>query len=308
MMTRHRHGRLSIGLLVLIGFTACRPRQGGTSYDQTEAEAEIRKLERAWAQVAVTGDPAVMERIFADDFLGVSPDGVQYTKRGFIDDTKSSPLGFVSNEVNDVKMRFFGDVAVAQGDETFTKTNGEQGRFVWTDVLVRRDGEWRIVAGQDAMASAVGQPTGATLFASVGQSTDAVRAIARTRDAYVAAWVRGDAGQIAELYTDDAQVLYPNRPALSGRAAIVDYFRGFFGEFPRNEFALTSAEVVVNGQWAFDRGSYQWKGVPRVGGNPVEDNGKYLVVLQRQADGSWRVARDMDNSDRLASQATRGTP
>jgi hypothetical protein len=42
-------------------------------------------------------------------------------------------------------------------------------------------------------------------------------------------------------------------------------------------------------------------------GPAVEDNGKYLVVLLRGDDGKWRVARDMDNSDRPATQATRGT-
>jgi ketosteroid isomerase-like protein len=95
---------------------------------------------------------------------------------------------------------------------------------------------------------------------------------------------------------------------VSGRSAILDYFRGFFSDYPRNEFELSSAEVVVTGRWAFDRGTYRWKGVSRTGGSAVEDNGKYLVVLQREPDGKWKVARDMDNSDRLPSQATRGTP
>ena len=39
-----------------------------------------------------------MERIFADDFAGVSPAGVQYTKREFMDDTKANPLGVTSTE------------------------------------------------------------------------------------------------------------------------------------------------------------------------------------------------------------------
>jgi hypothetical protein len=145
-----------VGLLSLIGLAACRIQQIDAHYDQAQAEAEIQKLERTWAQVAVTGDPAVMERIFADDFVGVSPEGVQYTKRGFIEDTKANPLGFASNEIKTMKVRFFDDVAVAQGDSTFTRKSGEQGRFVWTDVLVRRGGKWRIVAAQDAVAGAAG--------------------------------------------------------------------------------------------------------------------------------------------------------
>jgi uncharacterized protein (TIGR02246 family) len=290
----------------MTGFAACRSQLGDASYDRSQAESEIQKMEREWARVAVTGDPAVIERIVADDFLGVTPEGVQYTKRRFIDDTKANPLGFTSNEVNEMKIRFFGNLAVAQGDETFTRKNGAQGRFVWTDVLVRRVGEWRIVAAHDVLAPAAGHPASTALFPGADQTADATREIAKTREAYAAAWERGSAAEIAALYTHDALVLYPNQPAVSGRSAILEYFRGFFGDFPKNEFELASAEVIINGQWAFDRGSYRWKGVPRAGGRPEEDNGKYLVVLQRQADSTWKVARDMDNSDGLAAQATRG--
>ena len=115
-----------------------------------------------------------------------------------------------------------------------------------------------------------------------------------------------DAEALARLYADDALVLYPNQPAVSGRAAILGYFTAFFREFTQSDFELTSEEIEVAGSWAFDRGTYRWKGVPRAGGDPVEDHGKYLVILQRQTDGSWKVFRDMDNSDKPLTQATRG--
>jgi ketosteroid isomerase-like protein len=35
---------------------------------------------------------------------------------------------------------------------------------------------------------------------------------------------------------------------------------------------------------------------PRAGGTAINDEGKYLVVVQRQTDGSYKVARDIDNS------------
>jgi ketosteroid isomerase-like protein len=38
--------------------------------------------------------------------------------------------------------------------------------------------------------------------------------------------------------------------------------------------------------------------------DPIDDQGKYLVIFQRQADGSWRVARDMDNSNGRAAPNT----
>ena len=131
-------------------------------------------------------------------------------------------------------------------------------------------------------------------------------AIDRTRNAYASAWKAGNAVVLTDLYADNALVLYPNQPALAGKPAILTYFDQFFAEFEQNEFELSSSEIEVAGSWAFDRGEYRWKVMPRSGGEAVEDHGKYLVILQRQPDGSWRVARDMDNSDRPLAQSTRG--
>lgn len=131
-------------------------------------------------------------------------------------------------------------------------------------------------------------------------------AIDTTRNAYASAWRAGSAGDVTNLYADDALVLYPNQPALVGRAAIQMYFKQFFDDFIQNEFELTSAEIQITGSWAFDRGTYTWKGTPKAGGPAVDDRGKFLVILKRQSDGSWKVFRDMDNSDRPLTQTTRG--
>jgi len=127
-------------------------------------------------------------------------------------------------------------------------------------------------------------------------------------DEYAASWKAGDTARISGLYTDDAIVMYPDQPPVVGRAAISEYFKGFFTEFEALDFQLASSEIVVAGDFAYDRGTYRWKAKPRKGGAPVDDDGKYLVILRRESDGRWRVARDMDNSDRPATQATRGTP
>jgi uncharacterized protein (TIGR02246 family) len=140
---------------------------------------------------------------------------------------------------------------------------------------------------------------------SAANSLLARHAIDSLRARYAAAWRSADAAGIALLYTTDAVLLYPDQPALRGRPAIRTYFEGFFAEFGQEEFTLTSEELQITDHWAFDRGTVRWRGVPRGGGAPVSDDGKYLVILERQADGSWRVARDMDNSDRPRSQNTR---
>ena len=308
MMARYLGLLLTNSLILLLVVTSCSKTSNAPD-SQAKAEAEISEVERQWAETAVTGDISVIERILADDFLGTSPEGMLYTKQDFIKDMKTHPASFTSNHVNEVKVRLFGDVAVAQGNETFTRTNGEKARFVWTDVLRKRDGKWQVIAAEDLIAPVEADQASSSggLFLNSPEREKYKAEVGKTRDAYMSAWKSANAGQIADLYTDDALVLYPNQPAVNGKSAIRAYFQAFFGDFAQKEFVLESSEVEIAGDWAFDRGTYRWKGVPRAGagGDPAEDHGKYLVILRRQSDGTWKVARDMDNSDRPASQATR---
>jgi uncharacterized protein (TIGR02246 family) len=290
--------------LFLILLSSCSKNSKNTADTTTEAESQVKAIGRQWAETAVTGDTTVIKTILANDFIGTSPEGILYTKQDFINDMKAHPSAFTSNVVNDIKVRFFSNVAVAQGNETFTRKNGEVARFVWTDVLIQRNSEWQVVAAQDVIAPATTQLSSEGLFLNPVDNN--LAGVDSARKAYVSAWLAADADQIAQLYTNDALVLYPNQPAVVGRAAILTYFKDFFHQFPLNEFELTSEEVQIIGSLAIDRGKYKWKGSPKKGGVPINDYGKYLVILKRQPDGSWKVARDMDNSDRSLSQTTRG--
>src|SRR5262249_39342835 len=109
--------------------------------------------ESQWAESVATGDTSTVERILADDFLGVDPKGTLYDKAKMIADTRNAPQYFVSNRLNGVKVRFYGDTAIAQGDETWERRTGERGRFVWTDTWIRRSGRWQIVAAEDLIAA-----------------------------------------------------------------------------------------------------------------------------------------------------------
>jgi hypothetical protein len=93
----------------------------------------------------------VVARILADDFVGVDPKGRQYTKAQMVADTRTAPQYFASNHLNDVRVRFYGSMAVAQGSESWVRRKGEpkHGRFVWTDTWLARNGKWQIVAAED---------------------------------------------------------------------------------------------------------------------------------------------------------------
>jgi uncharacterized protein (TIGR02246 family) len=125
---------------------------------------------------------------------------------------------------------------------------------------------------------------------------DIEAAIGKVRAAYVAAENAGDAAALAALFTDDAVLMPPDAPAASGKEAIQSYFQSRNDEFTF-ELAVTKAEVVAAGDWAFSRGTYTLKATPKPKGKTIEDSGKYLNILAHQPDGSWKIARHIWNSD-----------
>lgn len=269
--------------------------------DYNKAEQYIKEGEKQWAESVASGDTSVIQRILADDFIGVDPDGNQYRKQKMVEDTRTAPTYFVSNRLNEVKVRFYGNTAVVQGDETWVRRSGDPitARFVWTDTWIFRNNQWQIVAAEDLIAPVTNQSSG------LSASKEKLSGIDSCRKKYVSAWLAADTRQLTDVYTDDALVLYPNQPGIAGRAEILSYFKVFFNQFRQDNFELISDEVQIIGSIAYDRGKYKWKGTPRSGDSPINDYGKYLVILQQQADGSWKVLRDMDNSDRPLSQTTR---
>jgi ketosteroid isomerase-like protein len=112
----------------------------------------IRQAESDWAESVVTNDVNVLERILADDFVGVDIDGSHYSKADVIKDYRTKPSEFASNHVNEVQIRFYGDAAVAQGSESWKKKDGTPGTFFWTDTWIKRNGKWQVVAAEDLVA------------------------------------------------------------------------------------------------------------------------------------------------------------
>ena len=118
--------------------------------NQGSVEQYIISSEEAWAKSVATNDASVVRRILADDFIWVL-DGKLLDKKRAVEDAEAGPGPFLSNEPDYVRVRFFGDTAVAQGSETWAKKSGKKGKFVWTDTWVKRKGCWQIVNAQDTV-------------------------------------------------------------------------------------------------------------------------------------------------------------
>ena len=122
--------------------------------DYDKARQYIMESEKQWAEAVASGDSTVVQKILADDFIGVDTKGFQYNKEHEVHSTPEGPKYFESNHLNNIKIRFYGNMAVAQGDEIWVRYSGQPltGRFVWTDTWLLRNGKWQIVAAEDLIA------------------------------------------------------------------------------------------------------------------------------------------------------------
>ena len=109
----------------------------------------------------------------------------------------------------------------------------------------------------------------------------------------------GNAGDVAawvDLFTDDAVIMPANRSTIRGKSAIREWEQKFADTFSA-EGQILPVETVVAGDWAFVRTSSIGTLVPKRGGAAIRIDGKELAVLQRQRDGSWKIARLIGNSN-----------
>jgi hypothetical protein len=124
--------------------------------DRAEDRAYIRKAESDWGESEVTRDAGVLERILSEDFVGVDVDGTHYSKSDALQEYRSRPSNYLSNRINAVEIRFYGQTAIAQGDDSWQKKDGTAGKHVWTDTWVQRNGRWQLVASEDLVPPASG--------------------------------------------------------------------------------------------------------------------------------------------------------
>lgn len=113
-------------------------------------EQELVKMENEWARAWQLPDPVALENIIADDFTLFSSrsKGEVTNKRQYIDSTLKLVRGD-GYSFERMTVRIYGDTAVinAQFQQNATFAGHDwSGEFLLTDVWVKRDGRWQVVA------------------------------------------------------------------------------------------------------------------------------------------------------------------
>ncbi len=126
--------------------------------------------------------------------------------------------------------------------------------------------------------------------------TQVRQAIDGSHRTYAAAMKRGDLAGLASHFTEDAFLLPQNSEMQRGRAAIQKWFASWLPTIKVETLEVTSLEVTVVGDTAYEVGVHRMKLVPE-GSPPITNDGKYLMVWKQGADGTWRIDRDIYNSN-----------
>jgi uncharacterized protein (TIGR02246 family) len=119
-------------------------------------------------------------------------------------------------------------------------------------------------------------------------------AIAGLFDRVLAAASAGDLEGLMACFTDDAIWMFGDRWTDVDKAGATEAYRGFL-DWARpapDNYTISIDEIGVAGGWAYVRSTHRGQVVKRDGG-AVEQGSRHLSILQRQADGTWRIARDV---------------
>jgi ketosteroid isomerase-like protein len=129
------------------------PVFGVARADAPSVEQNLMQMEKDWAQAGMKKDAATLDKVMADDWVGVDHEGKSYTKAEVMSDLKSGASVTTSVELGAMKVRVFGNTAVVTGSDTEKssyKGKDTSGTYAWTDVFVMRKGHWQAAASHSS--------------------------------------------------------------------------------------------------------------------------------------------------------------
>lgn len=116
-------------------------------------------------------------------------------------------------------------------------------------------------------------------------------AVAAAMDGYVSALRSSDAAAISGFWSEDAVYIAPGAATIRGHAAFDAHVRDTFGKIRITEITAGVDETIVDGDLAFQTGTYSETLQPTQGGAAQKISGRFLFVWRKQPDGTWRIAR-----------------
>lgn len=150
---------------------------------------------------------------------------------------------------------------------------------------------------QQARRTDTTSPAAATLAGAPATEAAVKQAIDSADARFGVAAMKGDVAALASFYTDDAMFMGPNAPAYRGHDAITKNFADIIAAAKLSAFKLQSTDVIASGDYAIETGTYDQTFTLPKATKAIHDVGKFVVIWKKQTDGSYKIIRDVWNSD-----------
>ncbi|RYY13811.1 MAG: DUF4440 domain-containing protein [Chitinophagaceae bacterium] len=123
-------------------------------------------------------------------------------------------------------------------------------------------------------------------------SLDSARAgIQAANKTFMELLTKGDSAGIANLYTDDAKLLFPDAPPIVGKAAIQSVFGGIIRS------GVTRVELITKEVFGTEELVGEEEEVNIYVGDKIVAEDKALVLWKKE-NGQWKLFRDMTNAQK----------
>jgi ketosteroid isomerase-like protein len=107
--------------------------------------AVLTDLNRHYIRSVQESDVRWFDEHLSDDFLNSNPDGSLVDRAGFLKQI-APPCPVKEIEIEDVRIRILGEVALIHARTTYLRPDGQRGTGRYTDIWERRRGRWLCVA------------------------------------------------------------------------------------------------------------------------------------------------------------------
>lgn len=166
--------------------------------------------------------------------------------------------------------------------------------------------EWRCVSSLLVVLLAtpvwaqqeVQPPAAAAAAAATDSSAAEVESIRAQSAQWFEAGVAKDAQKFSSFYASQANLFPPHGPLIAGSQKISSFWTQFFA-IPGLAFegSATYIEVARSAELAYEYGTFKLT-TNDPNGQPLVNDGKYVVVWKKQADGAWKALADIFNTDK----------
>jgi ketosteroid isomerase-like protein len=146
---------LAAGLLLALTATATAlqagtPHTGMPRAVKHESRHEIDQLEDDWRQAVLKSNTTAMDSLLADDYMAITASGTLQNKDQALANLRAGATHFVTLDLSDRKVRFYGTTALVTSRAQVTGATPEgdlTGSYRYTRVYVRdARGKWKIVS------------------------------------------------------------------------------------------------------------------------------------------------------------------